>query len=46
MQNAGYLFAAYAVIWVLFFGYLFTLLNRQRKIRREIDALKEAPGKK
>ncbi|MBI4295665.1 MAG: CcmD family protein [Chloroflexi bacterium] len=38
----GYLFAAFAAVWVLFFGYLLVLLNRQRKLRREIDLLKEA----
>jgi CcmD family protein len=42
MENAGYLFAAFSVIWALVFGYVFYLLNRQRGLRREINLLKEA----
>jgi len=41
MENAGYLFAAYTIIWVVLFGYVLLLLSRQRKLRREIDSLKE-----
>jgi CcmD family protein len=40
MENAGFIFAAYTVIWAMVFGYLLILFNRQKKIRREIDALK------
>lgn len=42
MQNAGYLFAAYTAVWVVFFGYVLTLLNRQKGLRRDIDTLKQA----
>ncbi len=42
MENAGYLFAAFAVVWAVVFGYVFLLLNRQRRLRQEIDSLKEA----
>lgn len=42
MENAGYLFAAYAIVWAVVFGYVLLLLNRQRGLRREIDSLKEA----
>ncbi len=42
MENGGYLYAAFSVIWVLLFGYVFVLMNRQKRIRREIDSLKEA----
>ena len=41
MENASYLFAAFAVIWALVFGYVFLLLGRQKKMQREIDSLKE-----
>ena len=41
MDNGGYLFAAFSVIWVLLFGYVFVLMSRQKRIRREIDSLKE-----
>ena len=42
MQNAGFLFAAYVIIWALFFIYLFYLAGRQGKLRREIDMIKQA----
>ena len=41
MENAGFLFAAYAIVWLVFFIYLFTLLGKQKKLRREIDTLKD-----
>ena len=42
MENAGYLFAAFTIVWALFFGYLLLLSNRQKKLHREIESLKEA----
>ncbi len=42
MENAGYLFATFTIIWAVVFGYVLLLLNRQRRLRREIDSLKEA----
>jgi len=42
MENASYLFAAFTIIWALVFGYVLLLFNRQRRLRREIDSLKEA----
>ena len=41
MENLGYLFAVYSIIWVAFFSYLFYLHRRQRRLQREIDALKK-----
>ena len=41
MENAGYLFAAYTVIWVVIFGYVISMFTRQRKLQRELDLLKE-----
>ena len=41
MENAGYLFAAFSIVWAVVFGYVLLLFNRQRRLRREIDALKE-----
>lgn len=40
MQNAGYLFAAFAIIWAIVFGYVLLLLNRQKRLKQEIEALK------
>ncbi len=42
MENAGYLFAAFTIIWALVFGYIFFLFHRQKKLRQEISSLKEA----
>ena len=42
MENPGYLFAAFAIVWSVVFGYVLLLLNRQRRLRQEIDSLKEA----
>ena len=42
MENAGYLFAAFTIIWVLVFGYVLVLFNRQKRMRQEINSLKEA----
>ncbi len=42
MENAGYLFAAFSIVWLVVFGYVLLLFNRQRRLRREINSLKEA----
>jgi len=46
MQNAGYLLAAFSAAWLVLFGYVLFLLNKQKKLQQEIDSLKEARGKK
>jgi CcmD family protein len=40
MDNLGYLFAVYSVIWVVLFLYVLFLINGQKKLRKEIDSLK------
>ena len=45
MENLGYLFAAYTVIWAVVFGYVFYLYRKQRKLQREIDSLKSPVDK-
>ncbi len=42
MENASYLFAAFAIVWAVVFGYVLLLFNSQRRLRREIDSLKKA----
>ncbi len=42
MENAGYLFAAFAIVWAVVFCYVLILLNKQGRLRREVDSLKEA----
>ncbi len=41
MENFGYLLAAFSIAWAVVFGYLLMLLNRQKKLHREINLLKE-----
>jgi CcmD family protein len=40
--NLPYLFAVYAITWVIFFVYLYYLSQRQRNLRREVEELREA----
>ncbi len=46
MENAGYILGAFALTWAVVFGYVFILINRQKRLHREIDSLKEALKKK
>ena len=41
MNTMIYLTAALAAVWVLLAGYLFLLGSRERKLRREIQRLRE-----
>ncbi len=41
MDNLGYLFAAFTVIWVGLFAYILVLAQKQRQLRRDIDWLKQ-----
>lgn len=41
MENLSYLFAAFAVIWAGLFCYVLILVQRQRRLKRDIDRLKE-----
>ena len=38
-SNLPYLFAAFAVSWVVLFGYLFYVNRRQHEMRKEITRL-------
>ena len=40
--NLPYLFAVYAITWVVFFAYLYYLSQRQQNLRRELEELREA----
>ncbi|MDP2931927.1 MAG: CcmD family protein [Chloroflexota bacterium] len=41
MENAGYLLAAFTLVWALVFGYVIVLFARERGLRKEIESLKE-----
>ena len=40
-NNIPYLFAAYAITWAVFFGYLFFTSRRQNELEREVRELRE-----
>lgn len=41
MENLSYLLTAFAIVWAVIFGYVLSLLQKQRQLRRELDLLKE-----
>ncbi len=41
MQDTGYIFAAYTIIWIVLLGFVLAMINRQAKVRREIERLRE-----
>jgi CcmD family protein len=45
MDNAGYIVGAFAVVWVGLFIFIFTLVQRERGLRKEIAALKDSMKK-
>lgn len=42
MENLVYLFAAYAVFWVLTFAYVFVIASRQKRLQNEVENLRRA----
>ncbi len=39
MDDMDYLFAVFAVVWVVIFGYILILSFRQRKLQRMIESI-------
>ena len=39
MENISYLFAVFAVIWLVLFGYVFFLIKRQQQLKKDIETL-------
>ena len=46
MENLSYLLAAFAIVWAVVFGYVLSLLQKQRQLQRELNSLKETLMKK
>ncbi len=46
LENLGYLFAGYAVVWLLLFGYMFSIAKRQKELEREIEQLNDLKPEK
>jgi CcmD family protein len=45
MSGNGYLFAAYAVTWIIHIAYLATIVRRYSRLQREIEELKKPGGR-
>jgi len=46
MNTMNYLFAAYAAVWIILAVYLFSIHSRQKKLREEIERLKQMLDKR
>ena len=44
MQNLPYLFATYAIVWLVLFAYLFVVAAQVRSVQRDVDVLRERIG--
>jgi len=42
MENLGYLLAVYTIVWLVIFGYVLVLIRGQKRLRREVEQLKDA----
>jgi len=45
MENIGYLFAVFAIIWIALFAYVMSLIRRQQQLKKEIELLKDSLGR-
>jgi CcmD family protein len=45
MNTMHYLVAAYAAIWIILAVFLFSIYSREKKLREEIERLKQLIGK-
>jgi CcmD family protein len=41
MDNLGYLFAVFGIVWAVLFIYILVLINGQKKLKKEIQTLNE-----
>lgn len=40
-ENLVYVFAAYTAIWLISFGYLYSIGSRQKRMQRELETLEK-----
>ena len=41
MNDLIYLFAAYGVIWIIAFGFIFSMVRRQQSLQKELEMLSQ-----
>ena len=46
MENIGYLFAVFAIIWIALFAYVLSLIRRQQQLKKDIELLRESLERK
>jgi CcmD family protein len=46
MNTLNYLFAAYVAIWLILAAYLYSIHSREKKLRQDVQRLKETLGKR
>ena len=45
MDNLSYLFWAHVIFWILLFLYIFNLVEKNKKLQKELEALKNSINK-
>lgn len=45
-KNLDFLFAGFAVVWILLLGYVFSLMRRQKRLEADIATLKQMQQEK
>lgn len=46
MNSMNYLFAAYAAIWIILAIYMYSIHSREKKLREDVERLKQLLEKK
>ncbi len=46
MNTMNYLFAAYAAVWIILALYLYSIYSRERRLREDVERLKQLLEKK
>ena len=46
MNTLNYLFAAYVAVWLILAGFLYSIHSREKKLRQDVQRLKETLGKR
>ena len=46
MNNLNYLFAAFVAVWLILAVYLYSIHSREKKLRHDVQRLKETLGKR
>ena len=45
MENAFFLFAAYSIVWLAVFGYIYYLHRKQQKLWQKVNVLEDKVDK-